>query len=51
MHNINVVDAILEATQDSELAARISFMIKPSRFSELDDDDGSISYWGSDNNG
>ena len=48
---VGVIDAIREATGDSELAARISFMIKPSRLSELDDDDGSISYWESDNNG
>ena len=48
---IGVAEAIFESTGSSELAARISLLIKPLRFSELDDDDGSISYWESDNNG
>ena len=44
---ISVVDAIREATQDIELAARISLLIKPLRLSELDDDESSI-YGGED---
>ena len=45
MHN--VADAVFEATGNNELAARISLLIKPLRFSELDDDESSI-YGGED---
>ena len=45
---IGVAEAIFESTGSSELAARISFMIKPSRLSELDDCESSI-YGGEDN--
>ena len=45
---ISVVDAIREATQDIELAARISLLLRPSRLSELDDCESSI-YGGEDN--
>ncbi len=33
-----ITEAVLEATGNNELAARISLLIKPLRFSELDDE-------------
>ena len=36
---IGVAEAIFESTGSNELAARISLLIKPLRFSELDDDE------------
>lgn len=48
---IGVAEAIFESTGSSELAASVSLLLRPSRLSELDDDDGSISYLESDNNG
>lgn len=45
---IGVAEAIFESTGSSELAARITLLIKPSRLSELDDCESSI-YGGEDN--
>ena len=45
---IGIAEAIFESTGSSELAARISLLLQPSRLSELDDDESSI-YGGEDN--